>query len=124
MSQGAWACQRSVRFDHYLFLRSYHDGYHGFPEHLLFDLAIDPHEQHNLAPQCPDLVGTALTMLDNWYGHMMTTATHPQDPMWTVLQEGGPLHTRGHLPAYVERLRATDRGAWADRLAAAHPKEL
>lgn len=124
MSQGAWACQCSVRFDHYLFLRSYHDGYHGFPAHLLFDLASDPHEQRDLAPERPDLVGTALVMLDNWYGRMMTTATHPQDPMWTVIQEGGPLHTRGHLAAYVERLRATDRGAWADRLAAAHPKEL
>ncbi len=124
VSQGAWACQRSVRFDHYLFMRSYHDGYHGFPAHLLFDLAADPHEQHDLAPDRPDLVGAALTMLDTWYGQMMTTATHGQDPMWTVIQEGGPLHTRGHLPAYVERLRATGRTAWADRLAAAHAKEL
>ena len=55
---------------------------------------------------------------------MMTTATHPNDPMWTVIQEGGPLHTRGHLPAYVERLRTTGRSEWADRLAAAHPTEL
>jgi choline-sulfatase len=124
VSQGAWACQRSVRFGNYLFMRSYHDGYHGFPAHLLFDLAADPHEQQDLAAERPDLVGTALTMLDDWYGRMMTTATHPQDPMWTVIQEGGPLHTRGHLSAYLERLRATGRGGWADRLAAAHPKEL
>ena len=123
VSQGAWSCQRSVRFANYLCIRSYHDGYHGFPERMLFDLAEDPHEQHDLAPARPNVVGQAMTMLDDWLGRMMTTATHAQDPMWTVIQEGGPLHTRGHLPAYLERLRATGRGDWADRLTAAHPKE-
>ena len=27
------------------------------------------------------------------------------DPMEIVLEEGGPFHTRGHLPEYVDRLR-------------------
>jgi arylsulfatase A-like enzyme len=124
VSQGAWSCQRSVRFGHYMFIRSYHDGYHGFPDHMLFDLVADPHEQHNIALNRPELVGEALTLLDDWYGRMMRTASHGQDPMWTVMQEGGPLHTRGHLPAYLERLRTTGRGEWAARLAAAHPREV
>ncbi len=34
--------------------------------------------------------------------------------------EGGPLHTRGHLPAYVDRLRATGRSHWADVLLERH----
>jgi hypothetical protein len=42
----------------------------------------------------------------------------------TVLREGGPFHTRGRLPAYLERLRATDRSAHAERLAARHPDEI
>ncbi|MEM9489834.1 MAG: sulfatase, partial [Myxococcota bacterium] len=46
------------------------------------------------------------------------------DPMWTVLREGGPKHTRGQLSGYLDRLRRTERGRWADRLAAAHPGEL
>ena len=33
------------------------------------------------------------------------------------MAEGGPFHCRGELPAYLDRLRATGRGAWADRLA-------
>jgi arylsulfatase A-like enzyme len=123
LSHGAWSCQRAVRFGDYLLLRSYHDGYHGFPARLLFDLSADPHEQHDLAPERPDLVGQALTYLDDWYGRMMATATHPQDPLWTVVHAGGAFHTRGHLPGYLERLRATDRATWADRLAAAYPRE-
>jgi hypothetical protein len=31
------------------------------------------------------------------------------DPLVTVMREGGPFHTRGELPAYLERLRATGR---------------
>jgi hypothetical protein len=47
----------------------------------------------------------------------------PTDPLWTVMAEGGPAHTRGALPAYLERLRADGRGALADALAARHPAE-
>ena len=46
------------------------------------------------------------------------------DPLLTVLQEGGPLHTQGKLSAYLARLHATGRGQHADRLAALHPTEL
>jgi choline-sulfatase len=122
LSQGAWSCQRSVRWSNYLCMRSYHDGYHAFPEVMLFDLAKDPHEQHDLAAARPDLVGTAMTKLDAWYAEMMRTATTPQDPMWTVIEEGGPLHTRGYLPRYLERLRATGRADFAQRLVANHPR--
>ena len=90
----------------------------------LYDIVDDPHEQRDLAPERPDLVSQAMTLLDDWYGEMMRTATHGQDPMWTVMHEGGPEHTRGQLPRYLERLRETGRGEWAERLAAAHPREL
>ena len=88
-----------------------------------YDVLSDPHEQHDLAPERPDLVGRGLSLLDQWQGDMMATATNTTDPMRVVLAEGGPLHTRGELPRYLERLRATGRAGWADRLAAAHPKE-
>jgi arylsulfatase A-like enzyme len=120
ISQGAWSCQRAVRFEQYLYIRSYHDGYHGFPEHMLFDVGSDPHEQQDLAPQRPDLVERAVKILDAWHEQMMRTATHPIDPMQTVLAEGGPHHTQGQLPAYLKRLEATGRGALAERLRRNH----
>jgi hypothetical protein len=61
--------------------------------------------------------------LDDWYSQMVRTATHPVDPMWVVLSEGGALHTRGQLPAYLRRLRETGRSERADRLASMHPRE-
>ena len=45
---GAWTAQRAVRTSDRLFMRTYHDGFHGLPEQLLFDLAADPHETTDL----------------------------------------------------------------------------
>lgn len=125
VSAGAASFTRSVRFDDYLCLRVYHDGYQCFPNDiLLFDVRNDPHEQHNLAPERSDLVGKAMVLLDEWYGRMLHTATHPQDPMWSVIVEGGPQDTRGWLRAYQERLRQTGRAHWAEKLGAKYPREL
>jgi arylsulfatase A-like enzyme len=120
MSQGAHTCQRSVRFDHYLCVRSYHDGFHDFPAVMLFDVAADPHEQFDLAAERPDLVGRALTLLDDWHGQMLRTATQPIDPLRTVLAEGGPYHARQPLAPFLDHLRQTGRAAAAGRLAAAY----
>ena len=123
LSQGAWTCQRSVRFEDWLCIRSYHDGYHFFPELMLFDLRSDPHELQNLAEKHPEVTARALSMLDRWHADAMRDHPTGVDPMWTVLQEGGPWHVRGHLEAYLERLRQTGRAEWAERLRAAHPSE-
>jgi choline-sulfatase len=90
---------------------------------MLFDVQQDPHEQHDLGAQRPDLVAKAMSLLDYWHADMLRTATHAIDPMQTVLSEGGPFHTRGQLPRYIQRLRATDRSHWADKLIARHPNE-
>ncbi|MBN1285163.1 MAG: sulfatase [Anaerolineae bacterium] len=124
VSQGAWSCQRSVRFDDYICLRTYHDGYKALDPVMLFNLADDPHEQRDLAGEAPAVVDRAMGYLAEWYHAMMLASEHNIDPMMTVLREGGPFHTRGMLPAYLERLRATGRGAAAERLAARHPDEL
>jgi len=128
VSQNAWSCQRGIRFRHddgeYMCIRSYHDGYHGFPDIMLFDVENDPHEQHNLALEKPDVANVAMSILDDWVGRMMRTASHGQDPLWTVMNAGGAFHTRGQLPKYIDRLKDTGRSAWADRLASKHPRDL
>jgi len=123
VGHGAWTCQRAVRFERYLCIRTYHDGYHGYPDVMLFDIEADPHEQQDLADKEPAIVDHALRLLEEWHVEAMRRSSTGIDPMWTVLREGGPWHTRGHLRDYLTRLRDTGRGSWADDLEAKHGAE-
>lgn len=150
ISQCCHVCQRSVRFDtpasgtatagqdkhRWLYMRTYHDGYHPFPEHMLYDLAADPLEQHNLADERPDIVREGAFRLANWHTDQMhKMAKHCSDlvdPLWTVISEGGPQHARTTAPgqpgspekfrAYLQRLVHTGRQAAADDLRQRYPK--
>ena len=124
LSQGAWSCQRSVRWKNHLYLRTWHDGYHGhWNEEMLFNISEDPHEQHDLAASTPDLVSEGFSILKDWTDEQLSRSYSPIDPMEIVLDEGGPFHVRGHLPSYLERLRNTGRSHWADVLIERHPEE-
>jgi choline-sulfatase len=123
LSQGAWSCQRSLRWGDHLYVETHHDGYHGHWEpEMLFDVARDPHETDDLASREPQLAAQARSMLHDWVDEQLER-NGVTDPLDTVRAEGGPLHTRGHLPAYVERLRATGRSRWADVLLERHADE-
>ncbi len=118
LSQGAWSCQRSVRWDRWLLIRTYHTGMKEFPAYMLFDLDADPHETTNLAADRPDILGEGLLRLDEWMGQQMGRSQRG-DPFWGVIAEGGPLHAnerRADWQRYVQRLRDTGRGHHADRL--------
>ena len=118
VSQGAWTCQRGVRFDDWMLINTLHGGYHLFDDVMLFDLATDPFEQRNVAAQRSDITARGLTLLSQWHAAMSRNAARGRDPLENVLLEGGPFHVRGELPAYLERLRATGRGELAQALAA------
>ena len=121
VSQGAWACQRGVRWGDHLYLRTWHDGFHGhWADEMLFDIAADPHEQHDLAPSERSLTTTGRDLLAAWTEAQLARSYSPLDPMDIVRDEGGPFHTRGHLPGYLERLRETGRSAWAEVLTERH----
>jgi len=124
LSQAAWTCQRSVRWDDWIAIKTWHDGYHDFPEWMLFDIARDPHETRDLAGAKPEVVQEAAGRLDAWQLEMAATATREGDPMQTVLAEGGPFHTRGQLAKYLVRLRETGREHHARTLEERHPDEL
>lgn len=116
VSQCAWSCQRAVRWSKWMMIRTYHAGLKDFPPYMLFDVENDPHETQNLANQCPEVVSEGLRMLDEWHTEMMASADHAVDPLWTVMKEGGPYHTRGELKTYCRRLRQTGRSHHADKL--------
>lgn len=123
LSQCAHVCQRSVRFANWLYLRTYHDGFHLFPQELLFDLDQDPHEHNNLAAELPQVCQQAVYYLNDWHDQMMQDMTCPVDPLWTVMREGGPFHVRGQLKRYAEHLVRTRRGQAVAKLAQRHPEQ-
>lgn len=126
ISQCAHVCQRGVRWGDYLYIRTYHDGFHLFPDEMLFDLAQDPHEQHNLAESRPELLHEATYRYLRWHDHMMATMPrgYETDPLWMVMKENGPLHARGMLLEYCKRLKETGREYAIDELKRRHPYEL
>lgn len=127
LSQMAHVCQRSVRWGEYLYMRTYHDGFHLFPKEMLFNIAEDPHEQNNLAQEQRELCDYAAARLLDWQDEMLQDGT-VTDPLWTVLREGGPFHSHiSLLPAYLERLEKTGRSEGATRLREEYknyPREL
>ncbi|NOU88323.1 sulfatase-like hydrolase/transferase [Paenibacillus sp. LMG 31460] len=98
LSQCAHVCQRSVRFDDWLYMRSYHDGHHGFPKEMLFNLKDDPHEQFNLAEDRQDICRQAVYFFQDWHDEMMSSMPFDTDPLWTVMKEGGPFHAKEYAP--------------------------
>lgn len=124
LTQGAWTCQRGVRTGDHLYLRTWHDGYHAWNDEMLFDIARDPHETDDLVddPAHTASLADAREVLANWTDTQLAR-NGGIDPMETVVSEGGPYHTRGHLPRYLERLRATGRSGWADVLADKYARE-
>ena len=125
VSQCAHVCQRSVRFGDYLYMRTYHDGYHLWNNEMLFNVKEDFHEQHDISKEHPEICGQACRYLVEWEEQMMLTADTDVDPMMTVLREGGPYHAKvGDLPAYCRRLEETGRADGAKALREKYPEKF
>lgn len=125
LSQGAWSCQRAVRFEDLLYLRTWHDGYHAhWAEEMLFDVKADPHEEIDRRAERPSKTTWARTYLEHWTQEQLGRSLSPVDPLMTVLEEGGPMHVRGQLHDYLERLTDSGREEWVGPLRRRHPTEL
>jgi arylsulfatase A-like enzyme len=128
VSQGTWACQRGVRWDDWLLLRTYHDGLKDFAPVELYDLVADPHETTNLARDRPEIVREGLSLLEDWRGERMREAATGEnggipgapralvDPLFEIVREGGPYYTRDAVETYAERLGETGRNEHAEHV--------
>ena len=115
-SQNCWSCMRSVRWGDYMLLRAYHTGLKNLRPRMLFEVTEDPHELNDLAEAQPALADHGQALLEQWTAEMMATSDFREDPLWTVLREGGPFHTRDRLESYCQRLRETGRAHHAEFL--------
>ncbi|MCM3630765.1 sulfatase-like hydrolase/transferase [Paenibacillus glycanilyticus] len=106
LSQCAHVCQRSVRFGDWLYIRTYHDGYHLFDKEMLYNLSEDPYEQANLAAehifrQCPFRV-------------IRTTFLH-YGPQWVDTMRHGGHHIVMPLIQQIDRFTEMPfRSSFAD----------
>ena len=123
LGQCAHGCQRAVRWDDWIYIRSWHDGYHCWDDELLFNLKDDPYEQQNVRDQHPDVVETARRYYDEWHNEMLASMPYGyrEDPLQTALREA-PYHCATDLAAYCKRLEATGRGEWGAVIRERHPK--
>ncbi len=126
VSQCAHVCQRSVRFGDWMYIRTYHDGYHLTESEELFNIKEDPHEIHDLAEENPQICWHGAWYLERWVAENMLSNiyNYHEDPMWSVIAEGGPFHCRGYLYDYCKRLEETGREECAEELRKKHPHEL
>ncbi|MDQ8199436.1 sulfatase [Pelagicoccus enzymogenes] len=137
VSQCAHVCQRSVRWDTWLYIRTYHDGFHLFPEEMLFDLENDPHEQEDLSSIQIERCREGAWRLAQWHAGQMGTMARRGgdlvDPLWSVIAEGGPFHARLRSPgrpgregflAFLRRLEASGREDGARVLREKYREEL
>lgn len=62
-----------------------------------------------MASQRPDLCAQGAKIILDWTEKMLKSSYYPVDPLWTVMQEGGPEHFRGALEKYIERIKGTPR---------------
>ena len=117
--------QRAVRFDDYIYIRTYHDGYCQFPEDMLFHIKDDPHQTRNLADTMPELVHKATYLMEKWTSQQMHQNAQSGfgDPIWTVIGEGGPTHVKGQLENYLQRLERTGRHEQAEALREKYPSK-
>lgn len=116
ISQLAHVCQRSAIFDGWLYVRTYHDGYHLFDEEMLFNLKDDLYEQHDVKENHPEICQKGAKIILDWHDKMMKNSCSVIDPLWTVMSEGGPFHARGRLEEYLTRLENTGRSEGAEKL--------
>lgn len=124
ISQMAHVCQRSVRNEDWLYIRTYHDGYHFFPKHMLFNLKDDPYEQNNVADKFPEVVYKLSSMLFDWHDEMMKKTNYQEDPLSVIMRDGGPFHANKHLLNYTKYLIKTGREHFIEEYKKVHPKEF
>lgn len=122
LTQCAHVCQRSARFDNYIYIRTVHGGYHLFPREQLYDVKKDPHQLHDLAGERPDLCDKGARLILDWVDEQMKRSEFDTDPMWTVMRQGGPEHARGMLESYIKRLEGTPRASQIPLLRELYPK--
>ena len=77
ISQMAHVCQRSAHFGDWLYIRTYHDGFHLFDKEMLFNVKEDPYEQHDVKAEHPELCAMGAKIILDWHDEQMLKSNSP-----------------------------------------------
>jgi arylsulfatase A-like enzyme len=116
LGHGAHTFQRSVRTRDHQYTRTYHPGSFGVDWESLFNVTEDPHLEHSLIEEQPDLAATMRSRLAEWWHFYAGRPGSLPDPMQISLQEGPTLYSRPE--EYAQHLRDTGRTHLAEDLEA------
>lgn len=103
-----YSCQRAVRTDSWLFIRTYQPGLFPFDEEILYDLAADPHQTTNLADEHPEVVTELDAVMQQWVTDNLARTGGAEDPLLAVARAGGPYRYVAK-DAWLDRLRSEGR---------------
>lgn len=112
VSQMAHVCQRSAIFGDWLYIRTYHDGYHLFDDEMLFNLKDDPYEQDDVKEQYPEKCAIGAKIILDFVDKNMKNSDQIVDPLWRIMSEGGPHHAHSNnvdINKFLQRLETTGR---------------
>jgi arylsulfatase len=83
--ESTWQAKYYLRNERYKFILARQPDLLGNPDRELYDLSVDPGENHNLAEEQPKLAAELETELESWVAHQMQVAGRTKDP---VREEG------------------------------------
>lgn len=99
---GLYAAQRALRTPRWLYQETYHPGLFPHAPISLFAIDEDPHQQHDVAEDHPEIVEDLHERMSEWRQQHLEV-THAPDPLDLIVDGGGPYRYIG-------------RRQWADRL--------
>ncbi len=87
LSECTWQAKRGIRTDEWKYIRCLDPGIYPRAGCELYDLAVDPDEQHDVSAARPDVVARMDAQLDRW---LTARLDGRPDPMLEVIEHGLP----------------------------------
>jgi arylsulfatase A-like enzyme len=80
-AENTWQSSWSLRTDSHKLILSRDGDYSDRPARELYDLAADPNEEHDIAPEHPEIAGAMQTELESWIDERLQELGKPADPL-------------------------------------------
>ena len=98
-----YSCQRAVRTDEWLYVRTYHPGLFDFKPVELYNMKQDPHQTTNVLEHHPDIAANMDRKMNDWLHEMIGHHGSQPDPMQEVIRTGPWKYAR--IEPWIKRLR-------------------